>query len=179
MGSAIPNPPGSYFTPNLGFAMSTLPGIWATDHAAQPAANLIVASLATAASTATITTLGIFIGAAGDTAGTGVNGLAIYSAAGSLLAATGDMTTQFSTGAGFFEGTLTAAVRILAQTNYYLAYQHNFTGTSPYTPSSDSPPGYWPLVNGSYPHSELSATSWLTTITPSGTGRNWNYITAR
>ena len=42
-----------------------------------------------------VTTLGALIETAGVTTGTGVNELALYSEAGTLLAVTGDMTTAF------------------------------------------------------------------------------------
>lgn len=92
-------------------------------------AQTFVAFLATAAATVTLTTLGTYLHTAGVTPGAGVNRLGIYSAAGLLLAQTGDLTTAMQA-AGLCEGALPAPVGVQAGTNYYLAMLPNFTGTA-------------------------------------------------
>lgn len=91
-------------------------------------AQTFVAFLATAAATATLTTLGTYLHTAGVTPGAGVNRLAIYSAAGVLLSQTGDLTAAMQA-AGLVEGALAAPVAVQAGQNYYLALLPNFTGT--------------------------------------------------
>lgn len=92
-------------------------------------AQVFVAFLATAGASVTLTKLGTYLRTAGVTPGAGVNQMAVYSAAGLLLAQTADMTAAMSA-AGLCEGTLTAPVPVVAGTNYYLALLPNFTGTA-------------------------------------------------
>lgn len=171
----------SFLTPELGFAIATLPGPWAATNGSTAINNEIVATLATAAKSATITKLGTWIGGAGVTPGAGVNGLAIYSEAGVLLAATGDMTAAFET-VGYAEGTLTQSVQIVAGTNYYLAYQNNFTGTQPAIPGFvPAPSSGVPAIHGHYPHLFITGqTSWPASFTPSSeplNGQHWFWVT--
>jgi hypothetical protein len=91
-------------------------------------AQTFVAFLCTAGSTVTLGTLGTYLRTAGVTPGAGVNRLAIYSAAGVLLAQTADMTAAMQV-AGLCEGALTAPVPVQAGQDYYLAALPNFTGT--------------------------------------------------
>lgn len=111
-----------------GTPISSMPPVGATSLVTVPA-QVFVAFLATAAQTVTLTTLGTYLHAAAVTPGAGVNRLGIYSAAGLLLAQTGDLTTAMQS-AGLVEGTLTAPVAIITGTNYYLALLPNFTGTA-------------------------------------------------
>jgi hypothetical protein len=102
-----------------GLAMWTCP-LFGCAGTLGPNAETLILVLARAPVTATIGHLGAWIDAAGVTPGPGVNGLAVYSAAGVLLAATADMTTAFE-GTTYAEGALTASVPIVAGTDYYLA----------------------------------------------------------
>lgn len=115
--------------------------------------------------TATLSKLGTWVTTAGSGAGTGVNGLALYSESGTKLAVTGDMTTQFSS-TGFVEGTLTSSYTVTAGTNYYLFYLNNFS-TAPVI-ATDGSPGNYPVIRGHYPAVVMyGQTSFPSTITPS------------
>ena len=159
-------------TAALGLAIMSLP-VSLINVNVNSVAEFLYMILCTAEFTKTINTLGCYIQIAGITTGTGVNGLAIYSEAGSKLGVTGDMTTQFET-LGNAEGTLGSGVAITAGTNYYLCFLHNFTGTVP------RPVGYTaltlttgdPLVGTHYPALTYgSQASFPTSVTPSsGTG---------
>lgn len=85
--------------------------------------------LVTAVQTATVTTMGTWVQTAGVTAGTGVNEMAVYSAAGTLLQATGDASAAFGS-TGIREAALSASLALIAGTSYYLALTANFTGTA-------------------------------------------------
>lgn len=152
--------PGSALTPNVGFTLATLPGLWAATSGSQAAPNEVVLSLATAMTTTTIGHLGTWIGGAGVTpGGTGINGLAIYSASGTLLGQTVDMTTAFEAAGTFAEAALTAGVPVVAGTNYWLAFMHNFTGTSPAIPGYVPPPASGvPIVHNQYQHLYIAPT---------------------
>jgi len=116
-------------------------------------AQAFVAFLCTAAATATLTALGTYIHTAGVTAGAGVNRLGIYSAAGVLLAQTGDMTAAFGA-AGLAEGTLGSPVAVQAGVNYYLAMLANYTGTAVQTTGVNGQAinSGQPLFGGLYPN---------------------------
>ena len=114
-----------------GTPIATIPPLLVSSLVTVPAQSL-VAFLATAGASVTLSTLGTYLHTAGVTPGAGVNRLAIYSAAGALLAQTADMTAAMQA-AGLCEGALTAPVPVQAGTNYYLAMLDNFTGTSPQT----------------------------------------------
>ena len=90
-------------------------------------AQSLAVSLGTCAVAGTATKLGAWIVVAGVTTGAGVNRLALYSEAGTLLAQTGDMTTPFAS-TGWAEGTIPATA-LVAGTNYYLGVVPNYTGT--------------------------------------------------
>lgn len=77
----------------------------------------------------TLTTLGVWITAAGVT-GSGVNNMGIYSEAGVQLGVTGDMTAALAAG-NWAEGTLTSPVPVVAGTRYYLHLLTHFSGTAP------------------------------------------------
>ena len=92
--------------------------------------------LCTATVTKAVTTLGALVLTAGATPGSGVNELALYSEAGTLVAQTGDMTTAFET-LGFAEGAIAnpgsiTSFTVIAGANYYLASAVSFTGTQPH-----------------------------------------------
>jgi hypothetical protein len=110
----------------------------------QLAVNTMVCILRPAEETVTINNLGVWVGAAGVTPGAGVNGLAIYSVAGVLLGQTGDMTASFQS-TGYFEGTISGGVGVTHGVYYYLALQHNFTGTAPTFPSTQAVVGVPPI----------------------------------
>lgn len=107
--------------------MTVTPNFWLTTFSLS--AQQVYLVLATAQSSATVTKLGVYLTGAGVTAGAGVNRLAIYSEAGTLLQQTGDMTSAFG-GTGWVEGTIPAQA-LTAGTNYYIGVLCNFTGTAP------------------------------------------------
>lgn len=112
----------------MGTPIATMSPLAATGLVTAPAQSLSV-FLATAGQTATLTALGTYVHTAGVTAGAGVNRLAIYTAAGVLLAQTADLTAAFGA-AALAEAALTTPVGVQAGTNYYLAILANFTGTA-------------------------------------------------
>jgi len=120
--------PGGLSLSGAGTPIASMPPSGATALVTVPA-QVLVAFLATAGATATLTTLGTYLHAAAATPGAGVNRLGIYSAAGLLLAQTGDLTTAMQS-AGLCEGALSTPVGIQDGTNYYLALLPNFTGTA-------------------------------------------------
>jgi hypothetical protein len=78
----------------------------------------------------TLTKLGVWMQTAGITS-SGVNGMAIYDAAGNLLNQTGDMSTQMASANQYVEGTLAASVNLSANTSVYLAIMAHFSGGNP------------------------------------------------
>lgn len=100
-------------------------------------AQLMLAILVRAIKAETINKLGTWIKTAGVTAGAGVNGLAIYSAAGVLLGQTGDMTAAFQVANSFQEGTIAGGQAVVANTDYYLCFLANFTGTAVVVPGTN------------------------------------------
>lgn len=150
-----------------GFGLSfwTVP-IWSASAAHQLPAQTMACTLARAVKTETINTLGIQVGVAGVTAGTGVNGLGIYSSTGTRLGVTGDMTTPFAS-TGYKEGTIAGGVAVTAGTYYYLTVLDNYTGTAPTFPAANmaiSPPA----MRGVVEHGFLSGqASFPASFTPS------------
>ena len=110
-----------------------------------PGAQTFIGVLVRASASTTITKLGAWITTAGASAGAGVNGMALYSEAGTRLAVTGDMTAAFQT-TGYIEGTLTSSYDIVANTNYYLYYLNNFS-TAPVLATNGSS-GTYPTIRG-------------------------------
>jgi hypothetical protein len=148
----------------LGLALWTTP-MFAATLTYGPGAQSLVAVLVRASTAATLTKLGTWITTAGSSAGIGVNGIGLYSEAGTQLAITGDMTTQFQT-TGFVEGTLTSSYTIAAGTNYYLAFLNNFS-TAPILATNGSA-GTYPSVRGHYPSVvAFSQLSFPASFTPS------------
>lgn len=165
-----------WLTPSLGFSLATLPGLWAANTGSQASANEVVLTLATAQVSGTITKLGTWIGGAGATPGSGINGLAIYTEAGVLLDQTVDMTAAFEVASSWAEASLTAGVSIVQGTNYYLAFMHNFS-TAPAMPGFVPPPGQTPLIHGHYPHVYIApvVTAFPASFTPANVGLNGSH----
>jgi hypothetical protein len=139
----------------LGLAIGSLS--WKTCTAANAlTAQVLVAQLDFAVATVTINKLGIWIKGAGVTTGAGINGLAIYSKAGLLLAQTGDMTAAFAVANSYQEGTLGAGVQVVAGTEYYLCALANYTGTAPTIPGTVTTANV-PAIRGNNPAVTLSA----------------------
>lgn len=113
-----------------------------------PGAQTLVAVLTRSTEAVTLTKLGTWIVTVGSGAGAGVNGMALYSEAGTRLAVTGDMTAAFQS-TGYVEGTLTSSQDIAAETNYYLVFLNNFS-TAP-TIATNGSPGSYPAIRGHYP----------------------------
>jgi len=101
----------------------------------------------TAYKTGNVTFLGVWLTTAGVTAGAGVNRLALYSATGTLLQQTGDLTTAFQS-TGITEGAITSQA-VTAGTDYWLALLTSFTGTVPQV-AQDGLAGSLPAINGLY-----------------------------
>lgn len=80
----------------------------------------------------TVTNLGTALGISG-VGSTGVNGMALYDAAGGLIDQTVDMTTHFGTATPvFIEAALTGGpLTLSADTNYYIACLTHFSTTVP------------------------------------------------
>ena len=110
-----------------------------------PSAQTFYAVLTRSAQAATITKLGLWVTTAGSGAGVGINGMALYSASGSLLAQTDDMTTALQ-GTGHIEGTLSSSYTLEANTNYYIVYLNNFS-TAPVIATNGSS-GTYPTIRG-------------------------------
>jgi len=127
--------------------------------------------LATATLSKSVTILGCLIMQAGVTAGPGVNELALFTEAGTLVAQTGDMTTQFGT-LGYAEGAIAnpgsiTSFSIIAGANYYLAFLSSFTGTVP-KPVSNSSQNQTYALNGHYvSRFETGQATMPSSITPS------------
>ena len=109
----------------------------------------LVLCLCTPAKTRSISTLGIWVTAAGAT-GSGTNALMLFSEAGVLIDQTGDMTAAFSS-AGMAEGAMGGAHTVTAGTNYFLGFLTHFSGTSPhFAATGTTQTANFPVVNGHY-----------------------------
>lgn len=129
------------------------------------------------ASTAyTLTTLGAWITAAGVTS-TGVNGLAIYSEAGSLLEKTASMSAQFAS-TGYVEGALASSVNVTAGNNYYLAILSHFSTAPKLAEAAATSIVAFPVFNGHRPSIFLtSQTDFPASFTPgSATADSGKYL---
>ena len=91
--------------------------------------EIMYASAALAATSETIGYLGTWVATAGTTPGSGVNRLAIFDSAGTLLGQTGDMTSDFES-PGYVEGAISGGVPVTAGDVYYLTILSSFTGTA-------------------------------------------------
>jgi hypothetical protein len=131
----------------------------------------LVVALATCTQGKAVTTLGALVTTAGVTAGAGVNELALFTEAGTLVAQTGDMTTAFGT-LGYAEGPIAnpgaiTSFTLIAGANYYLAILPSFTGTQPHFEAVSSTPQTYAL-NGHYISRFLNSQATMPgTITPS------------
>lgn len=111
----------------------------------------------------TISKLSVIVGTAGVTS-SGTNQLGLFSASGTLLTVTGDMTTAFSS-TGWAEGTLGASQTPSVDTNYYIGTLTHFSGTVPAFEVFNlvnAPPA----INGVYPTQTLTSVANLATFTP-------------
>lgn len=152
----------------LGLGLMTMPWAAITSNRALTAQRLWL-FLCTATVTKTINYVGCFLDTAGSSASTGVNEMYVYTAAGSLLAATGDLTTALSTAGNdgnAVEGTLSSQQTVTEGSNYYLGIVANFT-TPPAIMASGTN-GLNPLLNGNYLTGYISSQATVPgTITPS------------
>jgi hypothetical protein len=96
-----------------------------------------------------LTHLGTWIRAAGVTT-SGVNGMAVYSAAGSLLEQTVSMDTQFALVDQYVEAALLTTVNLTANTSVYLAILTHFSGSNPSVSGKVVGTNLWPM-NGFRP----------------------------
>jgi len=147
----------------FGLSMWTSP-LYSATATYGPSAQTFVGVLSRSSVSTTITKLGTWLLTAGATAGAGVNGLALYSESGTLLAQTGDMTVEFQT-TGYVEGTLTSSYDIVADTNYYIYFLNNFS--TPPTIATNSSSGTYPTIRGHIASPVLfSQTSFPASFTP-------------
>lgn len=171
--------PGGVTTSGLGLALLGVPAGWVTSGSAYASsAGQVYFTLATAYKSLTISYLGILLTRAAVTAGGDANQLALFSEAGSLLAQTGDMTTEFEASApSWAEGVIANPGGITSYTltegsNYYLAVSTNFTGTTPEFGSI----GFFlavPALNGHYMSGYLSGqTTMPASVTPSSLSKD-------
>jgi hypothetical protein len=148
----------------LGLAMQTVP-LYSCSGTLPPAAQTFVLVLAQAQASVTLNKLGIWPDTAGATPGAGINGLALYSEAGTLLGQTGDMTAAFET-TGYAEGTITGGAPVTWGTNYYLGVLCNL-GTPPLFIAGPGLASY-PAIRGHYPSVvAFGQAAFPSTVTPS------------
>lgn len=136
-------------------------------------AGVLLMVLVTMPISTTVNSLGAWITNSGATS-TGTNGMAIYTEAGVLMSATGDMTTAFTTG-GWQSAALTTPQSVTVGTNYYLALLANLT-TAPKIGGSTTVVSL-PTINGHIPSLYFTGqTSFPASVTPSsGNPNNGNY----
>ncbi len=147
----------------FGLALWTIPLYTATLTYA-PSTQTFIGVLVRASVSTTITKLGTWITVGGSGAGAGVNGMALYSEAGTRLAVTGDMTAAFQT-TGYVEGTLASSYDLVADTNYYLYYLNNFS-VAPVL-ATNGATGTYPTIRGHVASPILfSQTSFPASFTP-------------
>lgn len=136
--------------------------------------------LCTAGQAATVTKLGCLVATAGVTAGAGINGMALFTSSGTLMAATGDMTAAFGA-TGNAEGTLTASQSLTAKSSYYLAIVQSFTGTLAEFIGSALANNNFATINGNtITGYQVPVTTWAS-FTPASLTANahWLYAYAR
>ena len=172
------HPEASRFTglspAGLGIIQMTMPVITTNSSLNAPAGNLLLV-LVTMPQTTTISKLGTWITAAGATSNGHTNGMALYTESGTLLAATSDMTTAFTTG-GWQSASLTSSQNVTAGTNYYLGVLANLTSVPQLAGTVTG--RSMVAINGHYPSIYFSSTnSFPATLTPSsGTINNGCYL---
>lgn len=119
---------------------------------------------------ATITNLGLWVTSTATGPSTGTNGMALYTEAGVLMAATGDMSTAF-TATGYAEGTLTASQSVSMTSNYYIAALTHMTGNP--SVAATSAVANIPVIQAHYASIFLTAqTGFPASFTPSGASLN-------
>lgn len=147
----------------FGLALWTIP-LYSASLSYGPSAQTFVGVLTRSSVATTLTKLGTWIVTAGSGAGAGINGMALYSESGTLLAQTGDMTAAFQT-TGYIEGTLASSYDITADTNYYIFFLNNFS-TAPVLATNGST-GTFPTIRGHIASPVLfSQTSFPASFTP-------------
>jgi hypothetical protein len=162
----------------MGWALQTVPIQSAFAGQGGPAAQKFIAILCTAGVSTNITKLGCALtgGSGASGSGTGVNEMAIYSQAGSLLQQTGDMTSLFEGIGTYIEGTITSQA-ITAGTSYYIAMLLNFS-TPPTIEGVGSVVYSYFTSGGSYITCTLSSQATMPgSFTPSSSGAQvTNYL---
>jgi hypothetical protein len=119
----------------------------------------------TARVSASITKLGCWITGAGVTPGAGVNLIAIYSATGTQLQVTADLTTALES-TGIAEGTITSQA-VVAGTDYWLGLLTSYSGTAPHFAGASAAAAI-PAVNSVYSAGSVASQATMpASITPS------------
>ena len=163
----------------LGLALMTMNPAQ-IDAAQQIFGNYLHWAICTAVSAQTITTLGALLQTAGATPGAGINGMAIYTAATNITAATllqqtADMTAVMSGAAGYIEGALAAPVTLAVGQNYYITATSNWTGAGMFFGAGASQLASYTganIINGINLVAAKSAqTSFPATFTPSSSNQ--------
>lgn len=107
----------------------------------------LVFCLCTPSKTKSISTLEIWVTAAGAT-GSGVNALVLFTEAGVQIDQTGDMTAAFSS-TGMASGAMSTAHTVTVGTNYYIGFLTHFSGTSPhFAATGTTGTANFPVMNG-------------------------------
>ena len=119
----------------------------------------------TARVSASITKLGCWITTAGVTPGAGVNLIAIYSATGTQLQVTADLTTALES-TGIAEGTITSQA-VVAGTDYWLGLLTSYSGTAPHFAGASAAAAI-PAINSVYSAGSVASQATMpASITPS------------
>lgn len=120
----------------------------------------------TARVSASITKLGCWITGAGVTPGAGVNLMAVFSAAGTQLQVTGDLTTAIES-TGIIEGTITSQA-VVAGTDYWIGLLTSYSGTAPHFAGASAAAAI-PAINSVYSAgSSATQATMPASFTPSG-----------
>lgn len=132
----------------LGLGLLTAPFSSSAVTYAQTAGDLVFC-LCTPSRTKSISTLGVWVTAAGVT-GSGVNALMLFAENGTLIDQTGDMTSAFSS-TGAAEGAMGGSHTVTAGVNYYLGVLTHFSGTTPHLAATGTTQtANFPVVGGHY-----------------------------
>jgi hypothetical protein len=119
----------------------------------------------TARESASITKLGCWLTGAGITPGAGVNLMAIFSATGTQLQVTGDLTTSLES-TGITEGTITSQA-VVAGTDYWIGLLTSYSGTAPHFAGTSAAAAI-PEINGVYSAGSIASQATMpASITPS------------
>lgn len=120
----------------------------------------------TARATTSITKLGCWLTGAGVTPGVGVNLMAIFSATGTQLQVTGDLTTALES-TGITEGTITSQA-VVAGTDYWIGLLTSYSGTAPHFAGASAAAAI-PQINGVYSAGSVASQATMpASFTPSG-----------